>query len=163
MKTKLNDNLIVKITKLISEGNYIKTACQATGIHPDTFYEWMNRADQAKKSLPEAEQGEDIYIRFSEAVKKAEAECEANIVRTVTLAAPKNWLAGMTYLERKYPDRWAKREVMDINVKHAMQFQEKLVEALQRPQIIDGEYKEIDVQRQIEAERSSETTEAETA
>jgi hypothetical protein len=44
-------------------------------------------------------------------IRTAESLAEAETVRAIRAAAndPRNWAAGMTYLERKYPDRWGRR------------------------------------------------------
>lgn len=48
---------------------------------------------------------------FMETVEKLEAEAECDAIRNVRQAGklPQFWAAEMTYLERKYPDRWGRR------------------------------------------------------
>jgi len=54
-----------------------------------------------------------------ESLKKAEAQAEAELVRVVreTATKKKEWLPAITFLERRHPDRWGRRDktTVDIN------------------------------------------------
>lgn len=87
----------------IADGNYRETACRAAGIPKQTLYNWLKLA----------EQGNEAAKTFSDALEKAEAQAEQEMVGCVRQAAkagPQFWAAGMTFLERKAPDRWGKRQ-----------------------------------------------------
>ncbi len=99
--TKLTKERHAAIVKLLAAGNYAETSARGAGVHPATYYRWMERG---------GEEDSGIYSEFREAVKKAEADAEIEVVAMIKLAMPKNWQAGMTYLERKYPDRWSRGE-----------------------------------------------------
>lgn len=45
-----------------------------------------------------------------ESVKEAEAEAEMDAIRIVENHMEDNWQAAMTYLERRFPERWRRRE-----------------------------------------------------
>lgn len=51
-------------------------------------------------------------MAFVDAVEKAEAQAEADMVHNVRAASklPQFWAAGMTIMERKNPDRWGRRQ-----------------------------------------------------
>lgn len=100
MKTKLTPQLQEKIIKYIKAGNYIKIACKAVGIDETTYYRWI---EKGKK-------GEEPYCKFYKSIKKARAEAEVYMVSRVVSVAKENWQAAMTWLERSFPERWAKRE-----------------------------------------------------
>lgn len=97
-----NPELVQQLLAAIRDGNYRETACRAAGISKQTFYNWLKRA----------EHGDEAAIRFVDALEKAEAEAERETVSNVRSASklPQFWAAGMTYLERKYPDRWGRRQ-----------------------------------------------------
>ena len=102
---ELTPELQERIISYIKEGNYVRVACQACGISHVEYYHWLKLAET------DATEGvESLYTRFANAVKKAEAESEEKIVALILKAVPKNWIAGMTYLERRFPDRWARRD-----------------------------------------------------
>lgn len=89
--------------KAIRDGNYLETSAKLAGISKSAIYEWLERA----------EQGEDPYTRFADALKNAEAMAEAQDVANVRAAGkagPQFWAASMTYLERRHPERWGKRQ-----------------------------------------------------
>jgi hypothetical protein len=86
----------------LADGNYRDTACQVADISKVTFYATLKRADA----------GEPAAIAFVNAVQKAEAWAESETVRNVRNASklPQFWAAGMTWLERKSPDKWGRRQ-----------------------------------------------------
>lgn len=86
----------------LRDGNYRETACKVAGISKVTFYAALKRA----------ETGDEAAQAFLNAVEKAEAEAENETVCNVRSASklPQFWAAGMTYLERKHPDRWGRRQ-----------------------------------------------------
>ena len=86
----------------IRDGNYRETACRQAGLSKVTFYNW----------LKQAEHGHEQAIAFVNALEKAEADAESETVRNVRNASklPQFWAAGMTWLERKSPDKWGRRQ-----------------------------------------------------
>jgi hypothetical protein len=54
---------------------------------------------------------------FFEAYRKAEATAEEKAIKAVQAAFPSDWRAAMTYLERRHPGRWAKRQNLDVTSK----------------------------------------------
>jgi len=110
--TKLTPKLQSKFVDLIAKGHYISTACQACGIARETFYTWLERAEQ------EAKNGGGIYADFHDAVKKAEAEAEEALLAVVREKAidKKDWLPAMTILERRHPEKWGRRDRSTITL-----------------------------------------------
>jgi hypothetical protein len=86
----------------VADGNYRETAARLAGISKVTFYNWLKRADA----------GEPAALAFVNALEKAEAAAESETVRNVRNASklPQFWAAGMTWLERKSPDKWGRRQ-----------------------------------------------------
>ena len=86
----------------IADGNYRETACRLAGISKQTFYNFLKRA----------EAGDHSAMVFVDALEKAEAAAESEIVRNVRQASklPQFWAAGMTLLERKSPEKWGRRQ-----------------------------------------------------
>lgn len=99
----LNDpDKVQQFLAAISDGNYRETACKLAGIPKSTLYNWLKLA----------EQGNEAAQQFSDALEKAEAQAEADLVCNVKAASklPQFWAAGMTLLERKMPDKWGRRQ-----------------------------------------------------
>jgi hypothetical protein len=110
------------LTELLTQlaaGQRRTVACQMAGITERTLYRW----------LEQGEAGEEPQRTLVSAVKRAEAIAESRIVGNVIAASekPQFWAAGMTYLERKYPEHWGRRTddgnspkvVVQIGVKDA--------------------------------------------
>jgi transposase len=85
----------------IKIGNYVDTAASLAGISRSSVYSWMAKGREGSR-------GE--YVDFLNAVKEAEAFAENSAVGQVRRAAviPQNWTAAMTFLERRFRDRWAR-------------------------------------------------------
>jgi hypothetical protein len=86
----------------IAAGNSREGACQVAGIAKATFYRWIERG----------ESGEEPFKSFTDALKRAEGLLEGRLTRNVAKASelPQFWAAGMTLLERKYPERYGRRD-----------------------------------------------------
>jgi hypothetical protein len=85
----------------VHDGNYQETACDLAGISQSALQNWMRRGQE----------GEEPFAAFMRAVKRASAYAEAVEMGKVRKAGedPRFWAASMTYLERRHPDRWARR------------------------------------------------------
>jgi len=53
------------------------------------------------------------YFRFFRSIKKAEGEAEVHAVAIIRQSMGKSWQAAMTWLERKNPKDWGRREFME--------------------------------------------------
>lgn len=98
---KLTAELAAEIIRLIQAGNYMDTAASACGIHRDTFRLWMREGSSQVTGLKR-----DFFC----GVKKAEAFAEANAVVRIRAHGDKAWVADAWFLERKYPQHWARKE-----------------------------------------------------
>ena len=99
-RSKLTAELQEKIVRVIRAGNYAYIAAEYAGIGQTTFYRWLEQGE-AQETGP--------YRDFREAVKAAEREAEIRAVATVQQHMATSWQAAMTYLERKFPNRWGRR------------------------------------------------------
>jgi len=64
----------------------------------------MERGENAKSGQ---------YLQFFHAVKEAEAEAERRMVEMWVAQIPENWQAARDFLERRFPDRWSRRERLE--------------------------------------------------
>ena len=108
-QTKLTPELIEEAYELMKEGHYARTVLQYLGIGEATWYRWLSEGEQEEEGLKR---------EFREAIKKAETEAEIRNVKFLQEAAITDWKAAMTYLERKFPERWGRRERVDANLTH---------------------------------------------
>jgi hypothetical protein len=106
-RTKLTPKVQEKIVSAIRAGNYAHVAAGYAGIGERTFYSWLQSGRENKS---------DLYQQFLQAVKDAEREAEVRAVAMVQKHMADNWQAAMTYLERKFPERWGRRDRLKIEV-----------------------------------------------
>jgi hypothetical protein len=83
-----------KIIRTVALGMYPDRAAEAHGINKATM-----RAH--KKRNPD----------FATALKEAEATAESGALSAILLHFPRQWTAAAWLLERRWPERWAKREL----------------------------------------------------
>ena len=120
--TKLTPELQAEMVNIIRGGNYVETACAYVGLNKTTFYDWMKRGaremDRVKKN-PKARvrKEEQVYVDFSNAIKKAEAEAEARDVLIIAKAAESQWQAAAWRLERRLPSKWGRQRPYDTDAK----------------------------------------------
>jgi hypothetical protein len=103
---KLTRVVCDKICEGVLKGNYITTVCKSVGIHPQTYYSWKKKG----------EQGIEPYKQFYDRVTECEAQAEMDILNVIYTNAidQGNWLSSAWILERKYPNRFGKREQMAL-------------------------------------------------
>ncbi|WP_339174429.1 hypothetical protein [Anoxybacillus sp. FSL W8-1294] len=110
--TKLTPELQKKIIDAIRAGNYMETAAAYAGISKDTFFRWLRKGARAKSG---------IYKDFHDAVEKALADAEVRDVMLIANAAATDWKAAAWRLERKFPDRWGRKERLSADLNHSGQ------------------------------------------
>lgn len=99
--TKMTEERITRFVTAIRGGSYIDIAATFAGLDRSTVFRWMAAGREAKSG-----RFRDFYDR----VKEAEAAVEIDAIARVRTAAqdPRNWTAAMTFLERRFRDRWAR-------------------------------------------------------
>jgi hypothetical protein len=126
--SSLTPELADNIVGLVLEGNYIKTAAEASGISERLLYRWIERADHIEAQVMEHHDGEDVdlyehvdpalwlYLDFRQSLKSAAAYAETELLRMVRNPGFGPWQAAMTILERRKPDHWRRRDTRELEV-----------------------------------------------
>ena len=117
---KLSASIQERIVSGIRSGNYAVQAAAAAGVHRSTYYRWLERGKEASSGK---------YRDFFEAVERANGEAEVSMVAIIRKAAIDKWLAAAWLLERRFPQRWARRYLVDVE-----QFLPREAEKLAREQ-----------------------------
>lgn len=123
-----------RLIDALTIGAYREEACNYAPIEPSTLIRWIERGDahmarmdtyqsalQAwedkgkrgkKPEMPDQE--ETIYANFAARIKKAEADARLAAITAVRAGfgqpGGKGWVAAMTYLERKDPAKWGRKD-----------------------------------------------------
>ncbi len=106
--TKLTPETQEKILAAVRAGNYLETAAAFAGVSKKTFYQWLQRGARTRTWT--------IYRAFSEALAEALAVAEVADVASIAKAAKDGqWQASAWRLERKFPDRWGRRERHEVS------------------------------------------------
>lgn len=105
--TKLTPERAKIIADAIAAGNYYETACALAGVDYTTVRKWIQKGEKAQKGA---------LFEFVKAVKKAEAFAEAERIKRIREAAKEgNWQADAWWLERRFPERWGRKERQEIS------------------------------------------------
>ncbi|MCX6812608.1 MAG: helix-turn-helix domain-containing protein [Candidatus Berkelbacteria bacterium] len=97
---KYNETITKQILEYLKDGLTAKDACFAVGISEETFYTW-------KKEKPE----------FSESIERELMDFKITCLRTLRDA--NDWKASAWWLERKYPDEFSLKRVLDVKYEPA--------------------------------------------
>jgi hypothetical protein len=112
MTLTLTPEIAASIVQLIREGNYPVIAARSLGVNERTFKNWLSSGERdVERGEPSQTDPEGLMLELYLEVEMAEAVFETGMVKTIKerIDANKNWTGHMTYLERRFPDRWGKR------------------------------------------------------
>jgi transposase len=106
----LSPELSDLICQSIIFGTPLMHALEDAGVSKQTYYNWLKRGEAALE-------GDDIYVDFLDAVKKAKSTFVVRAVKRLQKAArnPRNWTAMAWLLERRHPEDFGKKEVEILN------------------------------------------------
>ncbi len=126
--TLLTKEVQKSICEEITGGAYLKDACAVNDITYSTLRNWMKRGAN----------GEEVYLQFFDASKKAEAIYKRNTRANMSKLGKeaKRWEQGAWQLERRFPEDYGKHEVVHhVDEEAARMSLEELTEALHKPQL----------------------------
>ena len=96
------------LLKLISAGNYQRTACRAAGISEAQFYKWKREGEEARDELENGvalTETQEELVWFVNELEEAKAKAEAVLVaRWYTEAADGDWRAAERFLAKAFPE-----------------------------------------------------------
>jgi len=126
------------ILEYLSKGNYIETACLAAGIRYQTFRNWQLWAQDYEANPGNGNEHRKIYFDFFQELKNAEAKAEAAALARIDEAGKQRqyWPANAFRLERKYPERWGRRDIpIVVESKVLIALRERAKAALAMPEV----------------------------
>lgn len=164
---KLSPELITRLAGYIRGGNYYETSCYICDIDKSTLYLWLKQA-----AIDIETDTVSLEVDLFNAIKRAEAEAEAERVARIAKAGEggsvakritrtnkagvteveetyqvAQWLADMTHLERRHPERWGRKDRTSITIDEHKQVTITHVEiikpAYDRGQLIEGEHRKL--------------------
>lgn len=113
--TKLTPKVQERIGKAIEDGLPYETAARLAGVSYDSFNRWLH----------DGEAGIEPYCKFYKHIKECEAKGEEELLNRIkeTGASGKAWQANAWILERRYPERYAKSEKLQVDQKTELKAQ----------------------------------------
>ncbi|MNS51706.1 hypothetical protein D3C72_843960 [compost metagenome] len=132
--TIISDAIVKQIEQALLSGAFVETACDFAGISRETFYAWLkrgaaerNRRDALKKPIDKLKgkelereiarrREEDPYLRFSDTVKKTQADAEVGLLAQIASHGKESWQANAWILERKFPDRYGVKRKVQVEI-----------------------------------------------
>lgn len=117
---KINPTIQAELVKMIQAGNYMETAAAFVGISISTMRDWIRRGEREAQRFiddPKARpiKSETPFMEFSTAIKKAQAAAEIRDVIIIGDAARESWQAAAWRLERKYPEKWGRKDRHEVS------------------------------------------------
>jgi hypothetical protein len=101
--SKLTPEVRERILQAVRGGNFRDVAAQWAGIAPETLSRWLVRP-------------ESTYVAFRQALIEAEQQAEIRAVALILKAAETDPRNAQWWLERKFPERWGRRERVDVEL-----------------------------------------------
>ena len=117
-RTKLTPEVQKAICDAIGIGASREIAARAAGICKTTLYRWLARGEAEQERLQQKgarpRQRETHFCEFRDALTEAEAKGEVHHLEVIAAdgATGSKWI-----LERRHPDRWARLEKRQVELK----------------------------------------------
>lgn len=109
-KCKLTPSLINEIEDLIKQGYTVRDTCACIDINEATFYDWINKGNDAITSDDELTKSENgLFIELNKTLKKADSERKNSLKAKIERHGNKSWQAIAWLLERSYPNEFGQR------------------------------------------------------
>lgn len=120
--SKLTPAMHTKICDMLRKGNYVTTVASACGLHPQTIHTWRRRGSDPNYAPEGVEFDEDgftldFYGDFARDTTIAMAQAEVEAVGSLKDHFDRDWRAAAEFLQRKFPERWNPKVVMELSGK----------------------------------------------
>ena len=127
---RLTPEIHIEIVKRVAAGNYPAVAAVSAGIGLSTFYRWLAKGNKSRSGP---------FWNLAQAVRKAQADAEVQNIAIIRQAmkggamierkvirrkdgtseivekiARADWNAAMSHAERRWPNRWGKKESEEL-------------------------------------------------
>jgi len=112
---KLDERRQERLLEALRAGNYIETACAYAGVSKSSFYNYLAQGRKARDIADPTDQ-DKWAMELLDAVEKARADAEIRNVHLIQQAAQGGtWQAAAWFLERSMPQKWARREKVEMS------------------------------------------------
>lgn len=113
-RNELTPDAAAAVVQAIAAGEYAQSAAGKARITVNTLRKWIQRGENAALQVENGEEiasADEPYIQFFFDLMEAESVAESEAVGEVRDAGRRgNWIASMTFLERRHGNRWKRRD-----------------------------------------------------
>lgn len=124
--SKLTREVHDLIVSNVAMGAPVEVAASVAGVSHVSFYNWINRGREVEgreaqalideQEVPSRSEHDDACVIFFKSVLKARAQWEALTLGKIQAAGDKSWQANAWLLERKYPERYGRKDRQSIEL-----------------------------------------------
>lgn len=104
--TLLTQETTDRLLSALRAGNFRNVAAEWAGISDRVFREWMAKGEASRRGP---------FVDFRRRVLEAERAAEIRAVGLVMKAAEEDPKHAEWWLERKFPERWGRRDKMEVS------------------------------------------------
>ena len=131
--TDLTPEVIEDVRRLLPTVMYLETVADYIGVTRQAIRGWLKRGAKEIKRVRRKPGrrilvAEALYVEFFHAVKKALAAGEIGDAGTIKKASADQWQAAAWRLERRFPDRWGRKDRHEVE--HSGSITTEIVEVL---------------------------------
>lgn len=101
----MDDVMITRICGQIKKGNFLSTACKASGISQSLFYQWKTKGTEDREAGKRTK-----AVEFLEAVEHADAVAQQRLLRNVIEKG--GWKGSLEVLKRRWPKEWGDKSAL---------------------------------------------------
>lgn len=131
-KLKLTDKSKNMLIKAIKAGNYHHTAASIAGLHVSSFYRYLDMGEKRANGIMYDDKGveiPEIMEQLYNELQIAEADAESKRIERIEKAGKRgDWKADAWYLERRYPERWGRRDRITADLNHGGTITNKVID-----------------------------------
>lgn len=114
-RAELTPEIISHVEAQVRRAHFPHVVARLLGVHKKTWESWMKEGEQAHLDDTDSEPDEPHYLERTlfERIEEAEAYAEIellNMAREQAELGKTSWNGFLTTLERRFSDRWRKRE-----------------------------------------------------
>ena len=152
--TKISAQKIALLERYITMGVPMKKVLDASGVRQTSYYTWLSigeaiadgdlehpdvpvapvqREDESKRKFARRhrryQEALQLYESLYNRVRKAHANSQINMIAVVrTAAAGGDWRAALAFLERRDPDNWMPRKILQAEITGDIRQQHSIVD-----------------------------------
>jgi len=129
-RAELTAEMISTIELSTKKGHWPKRVARRLGVHSNTFDAWMKRGEQAHLDDTATSDSDPDFLcrQLYEKIEEAEAEAEIYMLNQAVMLAElgkTSWNGFVTIMERRFSDRWRKRDALAGDIAESWEAQVK--------------------------------------